>query len=1535
MPIDVLALLKSAAPKAVAYAKDLLKDWRSKAKARTEAIAGKDLTSTGTLEHLVSEQLKNLAASTKLPLELQGQSFRTWLLSDDAPAPFAEALVVRAGGNPEASRRAHERLALQYEQTMGEAKQLAAGPISLVVADLYGQLTATDANRAKYNAALARRTAAHTEVLRHAEVRPFPTDEDLDRLRVVAAAMLKAGRTTWKMPAFVAPLTLEAYEEKEGKSQNEKEVRSVSQNELFEAARRGESLVLYGDGGIGKTTFMLELVTSMADADGSRIVLYIDAALWAQSGLSVLDYIAANPAARMSSVTADELAKFAYRGQLALALNGWNEIPADGKVACREQLVQLTSAAPAMSVVVTSRTSQDTPSLARPRRVAVRGLTWQGQVDVIRSELPDKATSLVEMLARDTRLRHAARSPLILRGLVERARVGADPTADSVYDLLGAVVSTFEADERRGITLGKAPVLGMQERYLEQLASAMYLRRATNLSRDESLAALGTAAALLVQERLIGPSPHPQEVLEVLASHHLLHFQDNSVRFAHQRFQEYFAATLLLRDLNAAEAPALLLSQAINEPVWADSLELVAGKLQQQPAPSDARVRLVSASEALDLSYACELVGACSFTNSDDVALHDRLVAGVQKLTGSPDNRVRDLAVACQIASQLPSFADSLWSLLESDDQQVRLNSHRLNGDCLSLHQLGAGAESRIKAWPPEQRSEFLHEIAPNPANYDFVVRIATSEAEPSVRAAAIEALFWHYPASEAATSAWLAAPFDVQTLNGLANHLDDAAEQSIQKDAIRERLKAIAASDTPAEIRLSLAMRFPDIVGLLSVDVVLERLRTSERYGGPEPLIAIARSHAPARLLELAIELAGSPLGFPDWAGELLRTESESIRATAFELAWNALSAEPPRRIACKEVGPLSTPAQTHRSVDRWLAYRANRGGALTPVEQNQYYEIGYLLAHAPGEELFCIVMELAVDASYEVCTDLLELVRVRVSNSDDDRSRDNPWEMSPEQFQALFDLTSRKPEGAQLATDSAFAYLACIASYVAPGRYGSILLEAFRRQLDVLSGHQAATEAWMKNPVGPRHINPSHGGLVINALVRWGIEAVPGILELGSHQSASKLVPEALVRLTTMQWLALEKNRFSRSIGMDAEQGKVRRSEGRAFLQPSPEFQQSTDAAAEALAALLNAEIDRQLSEQAANPKWNVRQAEFQVGRLAAQLSSIPSPASLAAVIRALSSGLLEHYSFVDALRNLVRQGWPFSEPTVIQNLERLQAQTAASQWLDDSTRHAVANLCELALLVEPPTLLELPLSHYVEEWRKFAHFSDVIKGMASLKTDEVWPLLVALCKDVAATGNLPEDIGYTLASALTQKNFPDFVTMIGDGTLFAWCSSVWNLERIAQPVAAAAASSPEYRTLFIEAWRRASSPLADALLAGVLPKLGASDEELIGLGLEAFDAGRENPGMPAYGMLRRLFSYKTSLSSDQYVVNAKSCNSLRVELYRRARGKGGAAPISRHLLASLELSRREGDRPNDEPRHPEMTDGRAWTQALSASG
>lgn len=1523
----LLVFAKTLGVKIFSYFWSFATGWRAKRRAGKRALQGDDLASEGTLENIVKSELRKVVTSSALPTGLRNDDLQAWLLTEGPFEQFVEFLMAHAAGDAALARHAQEKLAVRYELVTGDTRKLATGPLNLVMQSVYAQLVATEKSRQSLRNALALRNYSQVHALAHPELNPFPTEVNLERLWRMSNDLLVAGKATWKVPAFIAPLTLEAYEGKD-----EKGAHPVTIGQLVETIEDGHSIVLFGAGGIGKTTLLLDLASLFTRETRRHAPLYVDAAVWARSGVSILDYIASTPSAQALGVTSGDLAKLAAGGFLTLMVNGWNEIPADRKAYCREMFNLLITAAPALAVAVASRTQHDATSLPSPRRIGVLGLTWQGQSTVIRSEMDEEAAhALLQVLIKDTRLRHAARSPLILRGLIAQVQAGAQASAN-VYDLLGAAVTTFEASDQRSLALAEDPIFGMQENYLEELACALNAHRSTNLSREDALVAISDAAGRMVEKRLLG-TVQPVSILEALASHHVLHVQDGLVRFAHQRFQEYFAAARLLRIQSSADDLMTLLLDAVNEPAWADSLELVAGKLKAPGGSAAARAWFVQAAAKVDLAYACDLAGMCGLAEADDAALYSRLVSSVTELSVSPILEVQELAIACQIASRFPAFADNLWALFESAEPQTRLHSHRLNGSAVSLAQLGAEAEARIRAWPSIRRSELMHEIASNPDNYDFLVNTAFGDLDLDVRAAAISALFWIFPASTGAIEAWLNAPLAVQTEHGLVSYIADALEQGVAGTQVREQLRVIAASDIPDKSRLQLAIAFPDEVGPSAADVVLARLKV-ERKESSEPLIFLARAYAPDRLRALAVELVGGSQGTPEWVGEALLDEPPDVRMAAFDRAWEALQPGDGRRLSPETMGPLSNKHQTERSVAAWLRYCSERRNTLTDAERERGRQIGYLLAHTPGGDLLSVVMERGVDAPYEQAVELADLLLTRVSPREERATRAGSWSMTSQQFDSLFNLLSNKPEPAGNPQDRLFTVLSCIASHVAPADFSSLLLEALRRQLDAWTAYRGLLGEWLKSPNTPRPHNPSLGNYVTSALVNWGIEALPGVLQLLSHQDALDLLPDVIARIASLPWASTNQPMFS-GVNTDIQEGNRRRIAGQVLQQPTAAYQAATDEAAMALARILNDDVGRQLFEKEADPKWNVKQAEYRIGHLVGIIANLPSAEILLAVMRALGSGLVGLNSFVDVLRGLTRQGWVFSDASVVRQFEALHRQETSRDWIDESTKHMLAQSSQLMFLVQPSSLLNFPLSHYLSQWQRFAHLSEVIRTLSGMKTEQAWSSLLAIGAELSAKGQPSEQLVYALGASLTQRHFTEFARLVAEGTLFSWCQNDWTVRRIAPDVVSAVEGAPENLSLLVESCRMSASPLADALLGEVLSKIDGADEKRIDIGLEALDAGRaSDDSMPSYRMLESIFSLEVPMGENQFETYPKACNPLRQQLYRRAKAEGDAATTAaRRILASLECKRREGGRPPDEPRHPEPNDGLAWTDALRA--
>ncbi|MCP9759185.1 hypothetical protein EGI20_07660 [Aquitalea sp. S1-19] len=1528
MGVEFLGLAKTFAGRLLSPAWSEIKGKIARRRARDRAMQGQDLSKEGTLEYIIKDELKKLVASpANLPFELQGDFFREWLLADKFLQPFVQVLIARGEETPRLAVPEFEDLAEQYEQVTGETRKLASGPLELVVSLVLGQLQATEDSRQILNKALVRRTAAGMRILQHPELRTSPTKSDIVRLQTLSAQMQKAGRTIWKIPSFLAPLTLEIPSIPEDRGGI-----PIAPEQLVKDIEAGAKVVLFGDGGIGKTTLLLELASRYTPEAGQRIPLYVDAATWAESGVGILDYIAGNPQAQALGLSPGVLARFAEGGFLVLLVNGWNEIPTDRKSYCHNHFNLLTTSAPNLAVVVASRTPHDTANLPTARRVAVRGLTWQGLSAVIRAELNEKAAqSLLEVLAKDSRRRNAARSPLLLRGLIAQARVGTEAST-TLYDLLGAVITDLEVDSQRSLILAEAPLFSMQKHYLEELACRLNASGATNISRADALSSIGIAASHLVAQHILGPTPAPATILDILSSQHVLHTQGDVVRFAHHRFQEYFAASRLLRICKTEGELVDLLNDAVNEPAWKDSVALVAEKLRDPTVDAVAsRVRLVRAAAAVDLSYASDLAGWSTFREADEPALYHQLVSRINELCKSPLREVQDLGTACQIMSRFPVFSENLWSLLESDDQQTRFHTHRLNGSPVSIVQLGPQPAERINGWHSARRSELVHEIAANPDNYDFLVEVARTDSVSDVRAAAISALFSNYPASPAVVDAWLAAPLEVQASRDLINVIVYALEQDVEGHEIHKQLRVIGASDISDVTRLQLALELPDEFGPAAIDLVLAKLTSEAERGSPESLLAIAQKYVPDRLRALAVELCTGPRGTPEWVGEVLRDAPPHEREVAFEHVWQVLEAGSTRMLSAEVVGPLANRCQTERSVAAWLRYCEEGRAKLTDAEHDRGRMIRSLLAHAPGDNLLSVVMVRGGEATYEESVELVEVLLRRVSRDEERHSSENLWLPTPDEFRQLFAVLGGKEEQSRNPQDRLFTLLASIASHVAPAEFEPLLLEALHRHLEAWTAYQALLAEWLKNQEGPRPSNPMLGNYVVAALAKWGIDALPSVLQHMSHPCAMEVVPEAIGRIACLSWSSKRKSLFS-NISTDIEDGRLRNEAGCAFRQPSVEYQSVVDDAARELSKVLDYELDRQLLEREHNPAWNAKQAEYQLARLTRVIANLSSPECIAPVTRALGSGLLGVFGFVDVLRGLTRQGWCLSDANVVRELEALYLRESSPTWLDQSRNHVLAQLCQFMFVVKPLTLLSAPLEHYLSQWQRFAHSSDIIRTLGDMKYEHTWSSLLMLEAELSAKARLPEQFVYALTSSLTSEHFAEFANLVADGKLFSWCRNEWPVENIASNVARLVQDVPEHLSLLMDACRSNASPLADALVSEVLSAVGATEEIRMEFGLAAADAGRaNNTDMPAYRLLMSMFSLKVATGENQLEVSPKACNALRQHLYHRARGNGPATKGARRLLASLECMRLEYERPIDETRHPEPTHGLAWTEAL----
>jgi len=1355
----------------------------------------------------------------------------------------------------------------------------------------------------------------------------------MECVRKMASVLLDVGRDTWKMPRFVAPLNLNAHEEKA-----DSEPCTTSIADLTEAVCIGESVVLFGEGGIGKTTFLLELSGVLIDEKCPRIPLYIDAAYWAGTNTSILDYIISSTAAQQHEVTTNELVRLLGDRCLTLMVNGWNEISSTEKRVCLGRFKDLTTTTPNLNIVVVSRSLTDAPSLKSAKQIHVRGLSWQGQTEVIRSELDEgKATELIELLARETRLRHSARSPLILKGVIASAEKG-QTALSSIFDLLGASVDAFEEDEQRQLSLEEPPVRNQHGHFLEALAYHLTTKQKTTFSHQEVLPVFSDIVKQLMDAGVYvyGSLPDPSDILTVLSNHHLLHDDGQFVRFSHQRFQEYFNAKQLLDIcISGDDGNISLLSEAINQPFWEDALRLIAGKLKGVDGYASARSLLVRTALEVDLGFACDLAGVCAFSEADDNDLFHDMVSHINMLCDSPLHEVADYGLVCLIVSRFTVLSDRLWSLLESDDQQTRLGDYRLSNEGISLKQLGESAERRISAWLPERRIELMHELAENPDNYDFIVKAANEVVEDEVRISAIAALAWNFPASESAVQAWLKASPTVQLAGEVTHVIEDALKYGVAADEVRERLKHLILENATEEAKLRLAQALPDEVGEYAVEAILAELPEINHQRYAETMVELAMKHNPDKLKVLARKLVLSKRVVPDWASKVVQEDSVESRAEVFEDAWFILNGEGAEHLSAKVIGPLANRVQILRSVREWLTYQFHRRN-LSEAERSRVIQLGYLLANASGDDLLSVVLEIGEGSSYPEVSELLGLILTRTRSYDGGISETTEWLPSSEEVSILIDAFGKLFDGAVVPQHKVHTLLCSIASRVAPSEFGDLLIEGCNLHLSAWEVYSSALNEWIKHPNENRPSNPYLSNYLISAMENWGFGALPSLLELLGHPQANQLIPQAIGRIVSQPWASKEKGPFQFN-RVDFIAGEERRLVGRVLLQPDDTHQEMTDVAAKALGIRLTELVDQLRSEKATgSEKWNDKNAAFRMRVLLNIVSSTPSLEIVEPLMYALVNGFIDVYSAVNALKGLVSQGVFIDDSAVVARMEALYTEEAGKEWLDDQVKRELSEVCQLMYFVRPVSLLNKSLSEYLVEWQHYAYSNEIIRCLERIHSKDSWSSLLELGRKLAMEGKVPEHLIDALSATLNPDCFTEFINLITDGSWFAWSRSAWDLKRIAHDILSVIDDDSTRLEAFLDACEHSDSPMADVFACEVLELIPEGDPIRLRYSLAALDAGRATDShSPVYSMMKSMFTLNVPLNNDgQYEIYQKSCNDLRAHIYIRAKGKGIDGSVCRRLLADIECMRRKDDRPSDEPRSPVAGDDVAWTEVFAIS-
>jgi hypothetical protein len=582
---------------------------------------------------------------------------------------------------------------------------------------------------------------------------------------------------------------------------------TVSTTDLPGWLSQGRKIILEAPAGRGKTTTLIQLAQSPT---GPGPVILVDIPAWIQSDFSIADYLAQLRAFQSRGIDGPNLARAFTEEPPKLLLNGWNEVSSLHSEKASLMLRSLLRDHPGAGILIATRAHHQTPCLPDAVRVQLLPLSPAQRLNYLVAAIGDpQGKELDSKLTSDPVLKELTTTPFILAAVTTLVQSG-QPIPRTRIALIRAIAALAEHSEEHAHYLQSPPLRGHADSYLRALASHLTEQGGVLVVEAEGRRICNAASEILRAAGQISSLPEPSDILNTLSSHHLLNRVDDPIvgyRFAHQQFQEFYAALLLREELadvaaqNNPERTRGFVARYVNNPEWQEPLYMIAEELAGSASASSQANLLVEGALCVDPLFAAELSRLIppSLRTEATAELGRRL----RSLYHAPEHQYRQLALAGMLATGSAEFADVLLPLLTNSDQQVRLGTYR-SGREFHPSSLGQDWHRIVSDWPEALRVEFVSELALHHHDAEVGFLFARTDASLKVRLAALSGLIWMGRSTE--TVPFFAAMSDAE----FASVLTDLHTEEIPS-ALRTRAvgtyKSLLQNTTDARRRIKIAI--------------------------------------------------------------------------------------------------------------------------------------------------------------------------------------------------------------------------------------------------------------------------------------------------------------------------------------------------------------------------------------------------------------------------------------------------------------------------------------------------------------------------------------------------------------------------------------------------------------------------------------------------------------------------------------------------------------------------------------------------------
>lgn len=1484
-------LADSALGKAVDWMMNKAVGLRKRVEARA-ALRGGDALGALTAQGQVSAAIEQLLREPMLPGALtQVDAVREWLADAKTQKAFTQYLLARLGGNPDLANDALTSLAQRYSQATGEVPQRALGH-----AEAVGSYVATLVSDApNFLAAQVAEIAADHRASRLAKA----AVPNLDALRAEARDLLEDAPKAAKL--LDQRIACAFATEDEAGTHERLDVAS-----LMGLLPDRKLVVIAGEGGIGKTTALVELGEALLQNTRMPVPLYASAPNWLRSQQPLLDYLASRRAVQRAAIDRDGLSSLFLTGRVALLLNGWNEIAAADKARAIAGAEDFLADHRGAMVVCTSRRAEGPFAAATGIVVNVLEFNWDRQRALVARALPGGASDgLLNRLQTDTPLRHTARNPLILSSAILLAQRGHEVPA-TMYGLLEAVQPILEAPHQRQAALEVAPLHGQHRTYLKALARYLTDAGKVDMHVDEARRVVGSALTELQQSgRVQGRDVEPSDVVDALCNTHLLHRERDSevLKFCHQRFQEFFAATWVLEQLTADRptvAQQELVREVFNQPAWTESLDLLAEKLVADGLAAP-RAQLVALAVRADLTLASKLAGEVQM-GAETNGPFAQLIEGIRQLHAATSESAKNHGLACMALTRSPVFASELTALLEAT---ARSDALALINDAtgLSVRSFGDDITNRFSAWPTEQKRNLLQGLGSHRENLSFLKDVACRDADPRVRALGITTLAWQFPASDAALEAWFASPDDTK-LNREAFHSVIDVGNKERVPALIAEVQRLVGVSGDKNLLLQLARELPMNERGFALDAAKEALRTSGHFLHlRDESIQLVSLFDPAALQAIVEEKLLEHRTVPDWVALHLEALAQPERSAAFARVFARAKGSDEEKVDAARIGKLAGSVEVKTVLDEWLELSLS-----DPESRSLGRFLSRVLGAASTEDLCAAALRRKGEPNYSHARRMLELL---VQPQFVERFTDQPDQrriLQPETAQALLDgyWDLPEPEGAQGA--GVKAALCLLLSRADSARFADRICEGL-----MLEAQRRAALVKERRPASGR----SYGDEFARAATTGGAAMAKRLLPLLDAHDEGNVLFDVVQQIAIQPW---PRNSFHARLDIAARQQRI--AEGFVLRQRDQELQEITDEFASKIATRLEA-----CGDAAVSPRENRFHRRWW---LMMSLANLPTRAGWPELRKCLMRTDAPPDRFAYALNALVSQGETIDDDGVVAALQqKFSERVTSTAWFDQQDT-SLEDLAALHFFVSEDKLPSPALDAMVDQWAGKARSYVVLRKLREIHTPAAMAQLSRLTQN-----EVFEQTDEAILALMNDSNGPaKLLELALEGSLFKFLKGYIDARQVASVLAPLVQGRPEVLHEVLDNCTKQNTKAGEELAFELVSAIPEPSSKALDYLLEFLDrAGRDGKGHLSISF-ERMFEEREPVegSPNTHNLYSRACNHIRTCLFEMAMTAGPSAALAAETLFAIEERRLSLGRPHDEPRHPNVDSEHRWPQCLA---